>query len=243
MGADILARLFARPHPVVSREPPISDTQAPLTSADETQNLAAVLKAAGFVEAEFWTRTLAEPCRRFAINPGKRLAAFAATIGHESAGGQILTESLNYSPAGLLKTWPSRFTQSLADSIGRKPGVPANQEAIANYVYASRMGNGGPASGDGWRYRGRGLVQLTGRDAYRQAGAALGLPLEDDPAMAARPDVAALVSAWTWGAWKGCNQLADAGNVEGWRRRINGGLIGLDDVRKRYLAALAANAA
>jgi putative chitinase len=231
MGADILARLFGRPHPVAT---PVATPEPPPVA------LAAVLKAAGFVEAEFWARHLAEPCQRFGIHPGRRLAAFAATVAHESANGQVLNENLNYSAAGLMKTWPNRFGGGLAERYGRTTGKPADQEGIANVAYGGRMGNGPPATGDGWAYRGRGLIQLTGRDAYRRAGAALGLPLEVTPAMAAEPQHAAAIAAWTWGAWKGCNPLADREDIEAWRRAINGGLNGLDDVRRRYRAALAA---
>jgi putative chitinase len=102
------------------------------------------------------------------------------------------------------------------------------------------MGNGPEGSGDGYLFRGRGLVQITGRDAYRRAGAALGLDLETNPQHAAEWGIAGQIAAWTWAAWKGCNDLADRSDVEAWRRAINGGTNGLDDVRKRYEAALRA---
>jgi putative chitinase len=85
-----------------------------------------------------------------------------------------------------------------------------------------------------------GLIQLTGRDAYRQAGAALNLPLETNPDMAASPQHAAVIACWTWAAWKGCNAPADREDIPEWRRRINGGVNGLEDVKRRYWAALAA---
>jgi putative chitinase len=197
-----------------------------------------VLRAAGMVAHDRWARHLAEPCSRFAILPGKRLAAFAATIAHESAGGTVLLENLNYSVGGLQATWPARFPPDVAAKLGRSTSQPADQEGIANRAYGGRMGNTLP--GDGWRYRGRGLIQLTGRDAYRQAGAALGVDYEASPDLAAQEPHAALIAAWTWAEWKGCNALADTGNIEGWRRAINGGLNGLADVRKRYEAALVA---
>lgn len=220
-----LAGLFRRAPAVAPEAPPPAD-------------LAAVLKAAGFVEAEFWARHLAEPCQRFGIHPGRRLAAFAATVAHESANGQVLRENLNYSAAGLLKTWPDRFDGDLAEQFGRTSTKPANQRAIANQAYGMRMGNGPSHSDDGWTYRGRGLIQLTGRDAYRLAGRALFIPLETRPDMATEPPHAAAIAAWTWAAWKGCNPMADRDDVEAWRRAINGGLNGLDDVRRRYRAAL-----
>lgn len=233
MGADILARLFSRPHPVAAPVAPPSDAN-PSAAA-----LVPVLRAVGMKEPEFWAHALFEPCERFAIRPGRRFAAFAATIAHESADGLILVENLNYSVAGLQATWPSRFPAELAQRIGRSPGKAADVQAIANYAYGNRMGNGGPASGDGWKYRGRGLVQITGRDAYRQAGRALGIPLEDEPDLATRVDHAAAIAAWVWGPWKGCNEPADLGDISEWRRRINGGANGIEDVRRRYERALA----
>lgn len=229
-----LSGLFRRAPAPVAAPPVISDANP------KAADLVPVLRAAGMKEPEFWAQALYQPCARFGIRPGKRLAAFAATIAHESADGLILVENLNYSVAGLQATWPARFPAELAQRIGRAPGKPADVQAIANYAYANRMGNGSPASGDGWKYRGRGLVQITGRDAYRQAGRALGIPLEDEPDLATRVDHAAAIAAWVWGPWKGCNEPADRGAVEEWRRRINGGLNGLDDVRRRYERALSA---
>lgn len=227
MSLEMLRAMFARPRPVALPAPPRA-------------TLPDVLRAVGFVAFERWARHLAAPCERFAIRPGVRLAAFAATIAHESAGGTILTENLNYSVAGLQATWPARFPRDVAERLGRDDGRAAQQAAIANRAYASRMGNGAEASGDGWRYRGRGLIQLTGRDAYARAGAALLLPLEETPDLAADERHAAMIAAWTWAVWKGCNALADAGDVAAWRKAINGGHNGLADVRKRYAAALAA---
>ena len=111
--------------------------------------------------------------RRNVTNSATMKAAFAATIAHESVNGQVLTESLSYSPARLMETWPARFTQAEAEALGRVPGRAADQLAIAERAYGGRMGNGPEGSGDGFRFRGRSLIQLTGRDAYRRAGAAL----------------------------------------------------------------------
>jgi putative chitinase len=153
---------------------------------------------------------------------------------------------MNYSPGGLRATWPSRFSQADAERMGRlkdpfgKTVQEADQRAIAERAYGGRMGNGPEGSGDGFAFRGRGLIQLTGRDAYSIAADALGLPLVSRPEVAAEPGAAAEIAGWTWAAWKGCNSLADAGDVEGWRRRVNGGLIGLDDCRARYRAVMEA---
>jgi putative chitinase len=232
MSLEMMRALFSKPHPVEAPPLPI-----PVETPRPEASLAAVLTAAGMVHAEGWARALDGPCKARAIWPGRRLAAFAATIAHESAGGSLLHENLNYSAAGLRKTWPSRFTQAEAEAIGRTPGKPADPQAIAEKVYGGRMGNFEP--GDGWRFRGRGLIHLTGRDNYRVAGRALGIALEARPEQAAEWGIAAQIAAWFWSE-RGCNDLADLGDIEGWRRRVNGGQIGLADVRKRYEAAVSA---
>lgn len=233
---DLLARLFARSP--VADAPIAQGVGVPVHIAGEP-NWTAVLRAAGMVRPEAWAQHIAGPARRYGINNQRRAAGFAATIAHESLNGTRMVESLNYSPAGLRKTWESRFSPADAERMGRVGDKPADQRAIAERAYGGRMGNAVEGIGDGWRYRGRGLIQLTGRDAYRRAGAAIGLPLEEQPELAESEAVAAEIAAWTWGAWKGCNPLADAENIEGWRSAINGGLNGLADVRTRYARALA----
>ena len=234
----MLRGLFSKPHPVT--EPQGVPVHAVGDAPRPEPALAAVLDAAGMLAAEAWARALEKPCRARAIWPGRRLAAFAATIAHESAGGQILLENMNYSAAGLRTTWPSRFSQADAEAMGRGTSKAADQWAISERAYGGRMGNGPEGSGDGYRYRGRGLIQLTGRDAFRRAGEALGLDLEDNPEQASQWGIAAEVAAWAWSDWKRCNDMADRGDVEGWRRAINGGLNGLEDVRRRYQRALQA---
>jgi putative chitinase len=232
---SIWTRLFRRaPAPVTAALP------IPVEPIAPEPDWPAILRAAGFAQPVTWSEVIAPAAKRRGIHAGKRAAAFAATIAHESAGGARLVESLNYSVEGLLKTWPSRFTQAQAERMGRGPLRQADQRAIGERAYGGRMGNGPEGSGDGFRFRGRGLIQLTGRDAYAKAGVALNLPLFEKPELAEEPNHAAEIAAWTWAAWKGCNQLADAGDVEGWRRAINGGLNGLDDCRARYEAALKA---
>lgn len=200
----------------------------------------AILRAAGFLAPEAWATHIAGPAARRGIHRGRRAAAFAATIAHESNGGRSLMESLNYTPTGLMKTWPSRFTQADAERMGRTDVKPADQYAIAERAYGGRMGNGTEGSGDGFAFRGRGLIQITGRDAYARAGEALSLPLVSSPGAAADMKAAAEIACWTWATWKGCNDPADRGDIEAWRRAINGGLNGLDDVKARYAKALAA---
>jgi putative chitinase len=235
-----LARLFARAPAPVSEPPKI-----PVVAVGEGPDWVAILRAVGFADPVKWAEAIAAPAARRGIHAGKRAAAFAATIAHESDGGRRMVESLNYSPAGLRGNWPHRFSSADAERWGYAKDAAgritrqADQRAIAERAYGGRMGNGPEGAGDGFKYRGRGLIQSTGRDAYAQAGAATGLPLVQSPDLAIDPDNAAEIAAWVWAAWKGCNALADAGDVEGWRRAINGGTNGLDDVRQRYQAALA----
>jgi putative chitinase len=233
-----LRGMFARPASVS----PASDKPlaVPVLAVGEAPDWPAILRAAGFAQPVTWAASIAPAAQRRGINTKKRAAAFAATIAHESAGGARLVESLNYSVEGLLKTWPARFTQEQAERMGRGPLRQADQRAIGERAYGGRMGNGPEGTGDGFRYRGRGLIQLTGRDAYAKAGVALNLPLFEKPELAEEPNQAAEIAAWTWAAWKGCNQIADRGDVEAWRRAINGGTNGIEDVKRRYAAALAA---
>ena len=163
-----------------------------------------------------------------AINTRDRSAHFLAQTAHESAGYTVLIENLNYSAQALRATFGKYFDGPAAIAYQRQP------ERIANRVYGGRMGNGPEASGDGWRFRGRGLIQLTGRDNYRAAGADLGLQLLERPDDAARPDIAPLIAGWFWSA-RGLNKLADVDDLAGITRRINGGANGLED-RAQWLA-------
>ncbi|UBM23278.1 glycoside hydrolase family 19 protein [Pseudomonas sp. p1(2021b)] len=153
---------------------------------------------------------------RWRINTLVRQAAFLAQIGHESGQLRSLVENLNYSAESLVRTWPSRFTSQTAPGYARQP------EKIANKVYGGRMGNGSEASGDGWRFRGRGLLQVTGRDNYREVGAGLGLPLEAEPELLEQAEQAAQSAAWWW-AKRGLNEMADAGRIRDIGSIINTG--------------------
>jgi putative chitinase len=151
-----------------------------------------------------------------------RLAHWLGQMAHESGGFRVLVENLNYtSAASLSRVWPSRFrTPSAATPFVRNP------QALANKVYGGRMGNTQP--GDGWRFRGRGLVHLTGRSNYETAERATGLPLVSKPDLAADPENAVRLAVWYWNS-KNLNILADADDVRRLTRRINGGTIGLAD--------------
>lgn len=187
-------------------------------------------------DAEDWATALRPAMERFRITTNGRIAAFLAQVGHESGGFQRLEENLVYrTPSRLAAVWPRRF----CDACAAEPFV-GNAESLANFVYAGRMGNGDAASGDGYRFRGRGLIQLTGRENYARAAAALGLDLLAQPELLASHGPAALSAAWFWHD-RGLNALADAGAFEEITRRINGGAIGLEERRetwKRVCAAL-----
>jgi putative chitinase len=157
-----------------------------------------------------------------------RVRQFLAQWSVESAGFTRLVESLNYAPEALLRLWPRRVLPATAQLFGRTGAHPADQTAIANTVYGGRMGNVGP--GDGWRFRGRGWAQLTGRANYAKAGLALGLDLVDDPDQAATPEISGRVCAWYWTAHD-LNAAADRDDLEAVTRGVNGGLNGLGDRR------------
>lgn len=161
----------------------------------------------------------------------KRIAAFLAQVGHETLSLQRTSENLNYSANRLLTVWPKRFNQYSAAVYARRP------EDIANHVYANRHGNGDENSGDGWRYRGRGLFHITFRNNYSTVGGALGLDLVSDPDLLLEPDNAAKSAAHYWST-KNLNVLADKGDIDTISRIINGGTNGLEDRRRRYNKAL-----
>lgn len=172
-------------------------------------------------------------CALYAIDTNLRIAAFLSQIGHESASLTSLSENLNYSYQGLMKTWPKRFpTGAIAKPYHRNP------EKIANKVYSNRMQNGDELSGDGWRYRGRGLKQLTGKYNYIQISNDLGIDFVANPDELLHPLWASVSAAWFWSK-NNCNFFADKGDIIGLTKRINGGTLGIDDRLKRYKVALA----
>lgn len=173
-------------------------------------------------------------CKAFEIISKLRLAAFLSQIGHESASLSVIQENLNYSSQGLMRTWPKRFpTLESAQPYHR------NSQKIANKVYANRMDNGSEQSGDGWKYRGRGLKQLTGRYNYKKLSEAFGTDFIGSPELLEHPVWASISAAWFWES-NGCHAFADRGDIIGLTKRINGGTIGLDDRLKRYKTALEA---
>jgi putative chitinase len=184
---------------------------------------------------EHWHHALEQLFPDYDINTPKRMAAFIAQCAHESGGFMVLKENLNYKAATLRKIFPKYFpTDQMAQEYASKPN---KQEAIANRVYANRMGNGDEASGDGYRYCGRGLIQLTGKSNYQAFADSLEMKVEDVPEYLATFEGAAQSACWFWETNK-LNQWADAGDILTLTKRINGGTIGLEDRKKHYEHAL-----
>ena len=178
-------------------------------------------------QAKQFAEPLSQAFDRFGVVTVLQQAAFIAQAMHESASFARLEENLFYSrPERIQQVWPSRFP-----SLNDAARVARNPEALANIVYADRMGNTQP--GDGWRFRGRGLFQLTGRENYARAGAALGLDLEAHPELVALPPAAGLTAAWYWSD-SGCNELMASGEFDKTTRRINGGAIGATERRALF---------
>lgn len=163
---------------------------------------------------------------RFGISANAdRLAFFLAQVGHESAGLTVNGENLNYSAKRMTQVWPQRF-RTVADAAP----FANNPQKLGNFVYGGRMGNGASASGDGFRYRGRGLIQITGRDGYAEVGARAGLPLVADPDLVMLPANALLCAAAFW-EWKGLNAVCDARDFTRCTVIINGGTTGIAERR------------
>lgn len=174
-----------------------------------------------------------ETFQRWNIDTPLRQAAFIGQAGHESGNFTKLEEGLSYSADRLMKVWPKRFpTLESAQPYAR------NVKALANRVYASRMGNRDEASGDGYRFRGSGWLQLTGHDNFYHAGKGCGVDFVMNPDLVRTPQYAAMTAGWFW-ATHNCNAKADAQDWVGLTKIINGGTIGLDDRVKHTNQALA----
>mgnify|MGYP003331686842 CR=1 FL=1 len=204
-----------------------------------------LLVAAKVKDPDKWLQPLIETCVEFEINTPQRVAAFVAQTSHESGGYTMLSENLNYRAATLAACWPNRFAElgpdkkpkrnekgaliptKVAESIAGKP------ELIANMVYSSRMGNGPAESGEGWKYRGRGLKQLTGKDNYARCGRDLGLDLINNPDLLLEPMAAARSAGWFWKT-NNLSSYADVEDIKGMTKKINGGLIGYEQRKALY---------
>ncbi len=179
-----------------------------------------------------WYTALNEILPEYGINTPERVAAFIAQCAHESGGFKFLKENLNYRAESLLKVFPKYFkTLDEAKAYEKKP------EKIANKIYGNRMGNGPEESGDGFRYCGRGLIQLTGKDNYSWFAASLEIPVEEASEYLETFEGAVQSACWFWET-NNLNQWADKGDILTLTKRINGGTIGLDDRIKHYNHAL-----
>jgi putative chitinase len=184
---------------------------------------------------DHWYNALSKLLPDYEINTPERIAAFLAQCAHESNEFTALKENLNYKPASLRKIFGKYFpTDELAQDYCNRPN---KQEAIANRVYASRMGNGDEASGDGFRYCGRGLIQLTGKDNYTWFAASLQITPEDASDYLQTFEGAAQSACWFWET-NTLNVIADKGDILTLTKRINGGTIGLEDRIQHYEHAL-----
>lgn len=203
-----------------------------------------MLKAVKVKEPEKWLDAIRLTCEEFSIDTPQRVAAFLAQTSHESAGYTMLEENLNYSDVTMAAVWPPRFAvqepdpnrpgktrpkkdekgknipNAFAKALHRKP------ELIANAVYSNRMGNGTIESGEGWLYRGRGLKQLTGKDNVTRCSKALGVDFVSNPDLLLQPEYAARSAGWFWKT-NNLSKFADAEDIKGMTKVINGGEIGL----------------
>jgi putative chitinase len=192
------------------------------------------LRAEGFNGAGKVLPYLQKYLPEYGITNPQKQAEFLSQCAHESAGFRVFEENLNYGAEGLARTWPRRYAvttgkpNDLAFSLAHKP------QAIANNVYANRMGNGGEASGDGWRFRGRGAIQITGRDNYALLAKETGLDCINRPEILAMPEGAIVSACWFWKKYG----IGDAPNFIEQTRRINGGIHGLADRQIRLTGAL-----
>jgi putative chitinase len=167
----------------------------------------------------------------YEINTPKRAAAFIAQCAHESGNFKALKENLNYTAASLSRVWPRLFPPDIAAQYAH------NQPKIANRAYGNRMGNGDEASGDGWKYCGRGLIQLTGKNNYQAFADSLEMSVDDVPEYLGTFEGAAQSACWFWET-NNLNTFADRGDILTMTKRINGGTLGLADRQKHYDHAL-----
>ena len=186
----------------------------------------------GITHVDHWIEAFDQLLPDYEINTPKRIAAFIAQCAHESGGFRFLKENLNYKAESLMKTFPKYFSdRDTANAYAKQP------VKIANRVYANRMGNGDEASGDGFKYCGRGLIQLTGKSNYSWFAASLEISPEEASAYLETFEGAAQSACWFWEN-NTLNVEADAGDIKKMTKKINGGYIGLDDLIKHYEHAL-----
>ena len=181
---------------------------------------------------DYWYHALEQALPDYDINTPQRVAAFVAQCAHESGGFKFLQENLNYKAESLCRVWPKYFPNiDVARQYEKKP------EKIANRAYGGRMGTGPEETGDGWKFCGRGLIQLTGRSNYQAFADSIETPIEDVPHYLATFEGAVQSACWFWES-NNLNQYADNGDILTMTKRINGGTLGLEDRTKHYEHAL-----
>jgi putative chitinase len=236
--------------------PPLTPITAPPTAigagvkhpdVDIERIDAALLKIAcpenSLEELARWVEPVKAACYRWGIDTMREVASFLANIGHESSGFTRLEENMNYSAKRMAEVWPGRYAVNPKAAVkDRQPNVLARSlahspEKLANNVYANRMGNGPPESGDGWRFRGYGPKQLTGRTNHTRFAAAMGIPLDHVSALIRTREGGMMSAGWFWFDNNLDAQAATPG-IEDDRIKINGGLIGVDDVWRRFNALI-----
>lgn len=211
----------------------------------------AMLAKAKVKDPSRWIDAITQTCAEFEINTPERISAFLAQTSHESAGYTMLEENLNYSDVTMAAVWPQRFavqepdpnrpgkTRAKKDEKGKNipnafaKALHRKPEAIANAVYSNRMGNGTIESGDGWKHRGMGLKQLTGKDNHKRCGEYLGIDLVEHPELLLEPEYAARSAGWFWKT-NNLNRFADVSDIKGMTKVINGGLIGYEQRQALY---------
>ena len=180
---------------------------------------------------DHWYEALCQILPDYDIDTVPRVAAFLAQTAHESGGYRAIKENLNYKAESLMRVWPRYFPDmATAKSYEKQP------EKIANRAYANRMGNGPESSGDGWKFCGRGLIQLTGKDNYTRYAESLEISLDEASEHLTTFEGCVQSAAWFWEA-NNLNQWADAGDILTLTKRINGGTLGLEDRKKHYAHA------
>jgi putative chitinase len=203
------------------------------------------LQAAKVKNPEKWIDAVVATCQEFEIDTPQRIAGFLAQTSHESGGYTMLSENLNYRAATLAACWPNRFAVLGADKkpVKDKQGkltptavanaIAGKPELIANLCYSGRMGNGPAESGDGWKHRGMGVKQLTGKDNHKRCGDYLGVDLVANPELLLTPEFAVRSAGWFWKT-NNLSAFADTSDIKDMTKKINGGYIGLEQRQALY---------
>ncbi len=217
-------------------------TPAPIAAPETATKVELVLRAIGVSAAltEKWVQPIARGLDHFGITDDAEIAHMLAQFSHESGDYKYTSENLNYRSTTLRKLWPHRFSEQAAHQYGKRTGQRANKQIIAQIAYGGRMGNRAHPSPDGWNYRGRGLIQITGKNNYTAIANVSGLDIVNNPDLLNEPENAARCSI-AWWVKNGCAKFAKANDVKRLTKRINGGYSGLAHrtaLTKKALTAL-----